>query len=137
MPPIPRYAPHILDLLRSSPLGLTPGGILDLGQEAGWLLDGGRATYQRILRTLSFLQSRNLVIRSGKRYVLPQERLVARYLAEAEAAVSLRLRSSLLPPDLKAWQGAFVQALEGELLHDARSISTSPAFETGAPIRHQ
>ncbi len=112
MAPAPRYAPLILDLLQNSPLGLTPGGIFELGQEAGWLGSDSRAVYQRILRTLKVLHNDALLHRSGKRYVLPPDQLVASYSAGATRAVAMALKASYLPQNILAWQTAFHDAVE-------------------------
>lgn len=119
MAPAPRYASLILDLLQNSPLGLTPGGILELGQEAGWLGSDSRAVYQRILRTLKVLHNDALLLRSGKRYVLPPDQLVASYWAGATHAVALALKTSYLPRDIRAWQTAFHHAVEVQIRDDA------------------
>lgn len=115
MAPVPPYAPLILDLLQNSPLGLTPGGILELGQEAGWLSSDSRAVYQRILRTLKMLQNDALLKRSGKRYVLPPDRLVASYAAAAARAAAMALKTSYLPQNIPAWQAAFQEAVEAQI----------------------
>lgn len=114
----PQNAPQILSLLVSSPLGLTPSGVVELGQEAGWLSCDGRASYQQVLRTLKSLHRKKLLSRSGKRYLIPPGALAERYQAEASHWVSKAITHSRLPADAEAWTTAFQTAVGSSIGSD-------------------
>ena len=107
--PVPPLQGVLVDLLRESPLGLTPASLLEVLREKNLYPEEGvsdRGLYQRVLRALQQLETMGVVRRSGRRYLLDVAAADASLEQQTREVVERALQETTLTADperLRTW----------------------------------